>query len=460
MSSATSTLSCTVLGGTGFVGTALVTDLAAAGHRVRVLSRGREHPFPAGVSVVRGDATDGDALEAAVRGADVVFHLVHSLREPDFAERDRAIAERLVALSAAAGVRQLVYLGGPRPGAATSPHLASRSEVADILLAGPVPAVALQASMILGRGSAGLELLSRTARLPIRPRPGWTARHSRPVALADVRHYLRAAATAAPVRGRLDVSGPEMISYDDLVRRCARVLRRPAGLALPAPLWSHAAAALVAGLASPVPASVAAPLFASLDHDLLPADVPVETVLPAPPGGPTSLDNALRAALGAPAATAPAGRSYLGEHTVRTDAGPDRVWRTVTRLGGEHGRFAPAPAWALRGLLDHALGGVGLYRGRPDSPVPGDVIDSWTVRHRDDAARELVLGADMRLPGDAELTLRVQPAATGTDLRQQVRFTPSGPLGDAYWYVQKPLHDLVFAVLARSIVREASRSAE
>ncbi|MFJ1768481.1 DUF2867 domain-containing protein [Amycolatopsis sp. NPDC088138] len=453
-------LSCTVLGGTGFVGTALVTDLAAAGHRVRVLSRGREHPFPAGVSVVRGDAADSAALEAAVRGSDVVFHLVHSLREPDFAERDRAIAERLVALSAAAGVRQIVYLGGPRPGPATSPHLASRSEVADILLAGPVPAVALQASMILGRGSAGLELLARTARLPIRPRPGWTARRSRPVALADVRHYLRAAAEGTPLRGRFDVSGPEPISYDDLVRRCARILRRPGGLALPAPLWSHTAAALVAGLASPVPASVAAPLFASLDHDLLPVDVPVETVLPAPPGGPASLDNALRAALGAPAATAPAGRSYLGEHTVRTDAGPDRVWQVITRLGGEHGRFAPAPAWALRGLLDHALGGVGLYRGRPGSPVPGDVIDSWTVRHRDDAARELVLGADMRLPGDAELSLRAQPASTGTSLRQQVRFTPSGPLGDVYWHVQKPLHDLVFAVMARSIVREVGRSAD
>jgi uncharacterized protein YbjT (DUF2867 family) len=457
-SASTSPARCTVLGGSGFVGAALVADLAAAGHRVHVLSRAGGRRFPAGVTVARGDAADPAALEAATTGADVVFHLVHSLGEPDFAERDRVIAGHVRAAAAGAGVRQVVYLGGPRPGPATSAHLASRSEVADILLAGPVPAVVLQASMILGRGSAGLELLARTARLPVRPRPAWTTRHSRPVALADVRHYLRAAAGAVPVRGRYDVSGPERISYDDLVRRCARILRRPAGLGLPAPFWSHAVAARVAGLTSPVPASVAAPLFASLDHDLLPADTPVETVLPPPPGGPTSLDNALRAALGVPVPAAPPGRAYLGEHTLHTSASPDRVWQVVTGLGGTHGRFAPGPVWALRGLLDLAVGGVGRYRGRPEHPVTGDVVDFWTVRRRDDDRRELVLGADMRLPGDAELSLHAEPAGAGTCLRQQVRFTPAGPLGHVYWHTQKPAHDLVFALLARSIVREASRA--
>ncbi|WP_372660921.1 DUF2867 domain-containing protein [Amycolatopsis kentuckyensis] len=446
---------CTVLGATGFVGRALVADLIAAGHPVHALSRSAAHGFPTGVEVTFGDAADPRALEAAVAGADVVFHLVHSLTRADFAERDRVIAERLAVASAAARVRQIVYLGGPRPVTEVSPHLASRSEVAGILLDGDVPAVALQASMILGLGSAGVELLSRTARLPIRPRPRWTARRSRPVALADVRHYLRAAIEHAPLRGRFDVSGPETISYHDLVRRCARVLRRPAALALPAPVWSHELAARVAGVTSPVPALVAAGLFASLDHDLLPADVPVETVLPAPPTGATSLDNALRAALGVRLPEAPTGRAYRQEYIESSAAAPERLWRAITGLGGDRGRFPPGPAWALRGLLDQAVGGAGLYRGRPERPGAGDVIDFWTVRHRDDIRRELVLTADMRLPGDAELTLRAEPAGSGSRLRQQVRFTPAGKLGDAYWLLQKPAHDLVFARLARSIARTA-----
>ncbi|WP_290062874.1 NAD(P)H-binding protein, partial [Amycolatopsis solani] len=314
---------CAVLGATGFVGRALTADLVAAGYPVHVLARSPPHDLPAAVTVTRGDAADPGSLAEVFAGADVVFHLVHSLREPGFAGRDRVIAERVASAAAEAGVRQLVYLGGPRPAGETSAHLASRSEVAEVLLDGPVPAVAFQASMILGRGSAGLELLARTARLPVRPRPGWTTRRSRPVALADVRHYLAAAVESAPLRGRYDVSGPEEISYHDLVRRCARVLGRPAALAVPAPLWSHRAAALVAGLTSPVPAAVAAPLFGSLDHDLLPADAPAETVLPPPPGGPVSLDNALRAALGVPVSAAPAGRAYVDDQVRASDAGPD-----------------------------------------------------------------------------------------------------------------------------------------
>ncbi|MEU0797709.1 DUF2867 domain-containing protein [Amycolatopsis sp. NPDC005961] len=451
----TTPMRCTVLGATGFVGRALISDLLAAGHSVRALSRSAEHRLPEHVEVTLGDAADPRALETAVAGADVVFHLVHSLARADFAEQDRVIAGRLGAAAAAGGVRQIVYLGGPRPVTATSPHLASRSEVADILLGGAVPALAVQASMILGRGSAGVELLARTARLPIRPRPRWTARRSRPVALADVRHYLRAAVDLAPLRGRLDVSGPETISYHDLVHRCARVLRRPTAVTLPSPLWSHEIAARIAGLASPVPAAVAAGLFASLDHDLLPADVPAETVLPPPPAGPTSLDNALRAALGAPVPAAPAGRSYEEVDTASSAATPEQLWRAITGLGGDGGRFPPGPAWALRGLLDQALGGAGLYRGRPDRPGPGDVIDFWTVRSRDDSRRELVLTADMRLPGDAELTLRAEPAGSGSRLRQRVRFTPTGRWGDAYWHLQKPAHDLVFGWLARSIARAA-----
>ncbi|MGW4527387.1 DUF2867 domain-containing protein [Amycolatopsis sp. NPDC004378] len=445
---------CAVLGATGFVGTTLVADLVAAGHPVRVLARS-DHRFPGPVEVTRGDAADRAALADVLAEADVVYHLVHSLRERDFAGRDRVIAERVAESAAASGVRQLVHLGGPRPAAATSPHLASRSEVADVLLAGAVPALVVQASMIVGSGSAGLELLARTARLPIRPRPRWTARRSRPVALADVRHYLCAAAGSAPVRGRFDLSGPELISYDDLVRRCARILRRPGALTVPAPLWSHPVAAVVAGWGSPVPASVAAPLFASLDHDLLPLDTPVDAVLPPPPGGPTSLDNALRAALGAPAPPAPRGRAHVGEHIRHTRAAPGRVWDVITHLGGAGGRFPPALAWALRGALDHVLGGAGLYRGRARRPEPGDVLDFWTVRRRDDTRRELVLAAEMRLPGDAELTLRAEPAGTGTRLCQRLRFTPAGLAGELYWYLQKPGHDLVFALLARSILDQA-----
>ncbi|MDT8914950.1 DUF2867 domain-containing protein [Amycolatopsis sp. PS_44_ISF1] len=449
---------CVVLGASGFIGAHLTADLLSAGHRVRVLSRSGEHRFPPGVEVVPGDATDTEALRAVVRDADVVFHLIHSLSERDFAERDRLIAAGLCAAAAEAGVGQIVYLSGPRPIGRTSPHLASRSEVADILLSGEVPAAILQASLIVGEGSTGIEVLARIARLPVVPCPAWMRHRSRPVALADVRHYLRAVVDAVPVRGRLDLSGPEPVTYRELVRRCARVLRRPVPVMPPAVLWSHSLAARATELFTPVSKGVAAPLFASLEHDLLPVDTAAETILPHPPGGSPTLDNALREALSSPVRPPSEGPAHYGKHTLRTPVSADRVWQSIVGLGGHRQPFAPATAWALRGLLDQLIGGAGLYRGRPEHLRPGDVVDFWTVRSRDDQRRELVLTADMQLPGTVELTLRAEPAQDGTAFEQTVRFTPAGTLGTAYWYLQKPLHDLVFAQLARSIVDTAEHS--
>ena len=66
-----------------------------------------------------------------------------------------------------AGVKRIVYLGGivAGDGSRLSPHLRSRAEVGDILLASSVPAAALQAAVIIGSGSASFEMLRPADRL-------------------------------------------------------------------------------------------------------------------------------------------------------------------------------------------------------------------------------------------------------------------------------------------------------
>src|SRR3712207_7364779 len=53
--------------------------------------------------------------------------------------------------------RRIVYLGGLHPDGPLSPHLESRREVGEILLASGVPTAVLQAAVVLGSGSASFE---------------------------------------------------------------------------------------------------------------------------------------------------------------------------------------------------------------------------------------------------------------------------------------------------------------
>ncbi|MDT5038891.1 MAG: hypothetical protein QOE03_4076, partial [Micromonosporaceae bacterium] len=159
---------CLVTGATGYVGGRLVPRLLAAGHRVRCLSRDgrrlRDVPWAAEAEIVTADVADPATLPAALADIDVVYYLVHSLGRGDFADVDRTNAANLATAARAAGVRRIVYLGGP---AGSSPHLRSRTEVGTILLASGVPTVVLRAAVIIGSGSASFEMLRYlTERLP------------------------------------------------------------------------------------------------------------------------------------------------------------------------------------------------------------------------------------------------------------------------------------------------------
>lgn len=115
-----------VTGSTGFVGTALLPALSAAGARARLLTR-VSHPtqFPPQLTVQPGDLADTAALAALVAGADSVLHLAgyaHALSKPDPVEleRHRRInlegTQNLFMAAAAAGVRRFVFVSSVKAG--------------------------------------------------------------------------------------------------------------------------------------------------------------------------------------------------------------------------------------------------------------------------------------------------------------------------------------------------------
>ncbi len=453
---------CLVIGATGYVGARLVPRLLAGGHEVRCLVRNpakaARHGWWDRVEPVHGDVADQGAVATACRDVDAVFYLVHSMDGPGFAERDRVAASVVASAAPAAGVRRIVYLGGLQPaGSGSSEHLASRREVGELLLASGVPTAVLQAGIVVGAGSASFEMIRRLAvAAPVLPMPDRAWNRTQPIAVDDVLHHL-AACLALPerVHGRFDIGGPDVLSYAELVGRCAEVAGLPRPLALPVPgaaprLTARAVAALTS-----VDRHLAGPLLASMAHDLVCVGEP-----PAgpPPGGPTPYADAVRTALADTVPDAVPDADLVSEHVERVAAPPAALWAVVAGLGGDTGWYTVPGAWALRGALDRLLGGVGARRTRPARLTPGVALDWWRVEHVE-PGRVLRLRAEMRLPGTARLELRVEPAAGGSRLVQRVTFRPHGAAGRAYWYAQLPAHRFVFGVTARTIAGVAgSRS--
>ena len=118
-----------VTGASGFVGSRLGPELAAAGHEVLAMTRNPDRYQGTG-RPVRGDVHDADSVAAALQGCDAAYYLVHSLADADFEQRDAEAARAFAAAAADAGLERIVYLGGlGEDGDELSAHLRSRREV-------------------------------------------------------------------------------------------------------------------------------------------------------------------------------------------------------------------------------------------------------------------------------------------------------------------------------------------
>jgi len=266
-----------VTGATGFVGAALIPRLEAAGHSVRAYARRPEAVAPA-VEVIAGDAVTGTGLEAAMDGIDCAYYLIHSMEpstDGSFAARDRRAAANFADAARAARVARVVYLGGLVPeGKEASMHLASRLEVERLLHDAAPASVALRASIVIGARSRSFRFLVRLVeRVPVMALPAWRSFRTQPIDARDVLAFLLSAATTEHARGALslDIAGPDVVTYGELVERIrdALLLDRPAlrlGFNL-TPVASRVAAA-IAGESI----ELVGPLMDGLDGDLLARD--------------------------------------------------------------------------------------------------------------------------------------------------------------------------------------------
>jgi uncharacterized protein YbjT (DUF2867 family) len=260
-------------GATGFVGGQLAVRLAAAGAEVRCLVRSPGAPraralAEAGHGLHVGDALRPSTLRGAGRGIDVAYYLIHSMGRGgthDFAARERFAATEFARMARAEGVQRIIYLGGlgDRP---ESAHLRSRHATALSLQGHGPPVTYFRAGMVVGPESESYRTLRYLVqRLPAMIAPAWLKNATQPIAIDDALGYLVRAVTVETSVGReIQIGGPDVLAYGEMLDRMAAVLglsRRPR---IPVPLITPWLSSLWIGVVTPVDAGVARPLVEGL----------------------------------------------------------------------------------------------------------------------------------------------------------------------------------------------------
>jgi uncharacterized protein YbjT (DUF2867 family) len=162
-----------VLGGSGFVGRHLTSQLAGAGRNIVVPTRRREHSkhlilLPT-VDVVEADIGDDATLERLVGRAGAVINLVGILnerRDGDFVRAHVELTRRIVAACQAAGVARLLHmsaLGADPKG--PSRYLVTKGEAEAVVAASGLAWTIFQPSVIFGREDDFLNMFARLERL-------------------------------------------------------------------------------------------------------------------------------------------------------------------------------------------------------------------------------------------------------------------------------------------------------
>ena len=264
-----------VTGATGYVGGRLIERLRSEGRAVRALARDPSRFAPLdGVDLVEGDLLRRDTAARARDGCSCAYYLVHSMEAGTngFAHRDRTAAENFAGAAREAGVERVVYLGGMIPeGGPRSEHLASRLEVEEIMLAAVPRSTALRASIVIGARSSSFSILVRlVSNLRFVPLPSWRSNRTQPIFEGDAIEYLARTPATADAEGRsLDIVGPEVMTYEEMIERIAEAIgvgRMP----LPLPATQTPAASAVVSAITDWPLELVRPLMQSLEHDLLP----------------------------------------------------------------------------------------------------------------------------------------------------------------------------------------------
>ena len=484
-------------GATGYIGQRLLPLLAAAGHHVVCLVRDpRRFSLPdtlpetlhALVTVAKGDLLRPKSLSAVPTDIDAAYYLVHSMSggNHDFFEQEQQSAQNFTHYLDTTTARQVIYLSGIANDHDLSVHLRSRRAVENVLIqATRAKLTVLRASIIIGSGSASFEIIrDLVEKLPVMVTPRWLNSRCQPIGIRDIMFYLTKVLDNPTCFGRaFDVGGPDVLTYRQMLLGLAaeRGYKR---WIVTVPVLTPRLSSWWLYLVTSTTFSLAQSLVESLKNDTVcDPNRSISAVIPHTPMSyratlalafqrieqnevVSSWSDALSSGTMRQnymdAIQIPKNGMFFDRQLMPFRRPVAEVLDNIWRIGGDRGWYKTDFLWRIRGLMDKAVGGVGLRRGRrsPSRLRAGDPLDFWRVLVADKASRRLLLYAEMKLPGEAWLQFRVvdQPDG-GYAVEQLAAYRPRGLAGRLYWYSVLPFHGIIFKGMVKNLVEYGASEA-
>jgi uncharacterized protein YbjT (DUF2867 family) len=271
-----------IVGATGFIGRKLAAVLIERGMTVAAMvrdpeSEGARELDAMGAELRVADLTDRASIAPALRDIDLVYYLAHLMSADG--EESLIVAESNAAAglgreASLAGVKRVIYLGGLGDTEA-SDHLHARHATAQALRRTGPPLTYFRAAMVVGAQSGSYQLLKDLVeRLPAMVSPEWLENRTQPIGVDDVVEYLADAGEDERTSDReIQLGGPDVMTYTDMVEGMARALGEKVPVRLPTPRGiSSKAVGSVAGAVSRGDPRVAEHITAGLATDTLVED--------------------------------------------------------------------------------------------------------------------------------------------------------------------------------------------
>lgn len=253
-----------ITGASGAIGSALVRRLVADDQPVRALVH---NPAKAAaqladvrerIEIVAGDVTRPDTLRPALDGARAVVHLVAIAMEKGRATYEAVNTQgtvNLVDAAQAAGVRRFINMSqNGADSALPYPFLRSKGKAQDYVAASGLDWTAFRPSVVWGPQDEFANVQARLIKLTplIFPIVGDGKARFQPVYVGDlVEAVARSLDDDATIGRELGVGGPEVLTYEEIVRRVLAALGiRRALIHIPLPLL-RPVVALMARLPNP-----------------------------------------------------------------------------------------------------------------------------------------------------------------------------------------------------------------